>query len=350
MNNGGGLKNLDTQEVIGLIDNRTLPIKVRIEEGALGITIDATALTAPTFFLSPGGGFPSSTPVVLDLAPGTYSVQDGTGPGGVHDFEVTAAGDVSYAAEKEPYFDGVGTPQLTLVGYNIDIDATALTPPTYSVGGIGGFPTATVGTFTFLPGGKSVQDGTGAGGVHAFEVTEAGEVSYAAEKEPYFDGLNTSQLTLVGYDVIIDATVLTAATYFIGGTGGFPSADVATITLLPGDKSIQDGSGGVHVFEVTEAGLVTYAAGKEPFFDGLNTSQLTIVGYDVIIDATALVASTFSLGGIGSFSTTVVHTVTTLPGTKEFNSDVLFDFEVREEDGLLDYDTSLVSRHSSNVG
>ena len=40
-----------------------------IEEGAIdeGITIDATALTAPTFFLSGFGGFPSATPVELQL-------------------------------------------------------------------------------------------------------------------------------------------------------------------------------------------------------------------------------------------------------------------------------------------
>jgi len=42
-----------------------------------------------------------------------------------------------------------------------------------------------------------------------------------------------------------------------------------------------DDSGGIQDFEVTETGLVTYAAAKDPFFDGLNTSQLTIVGYSV---------------------------------------------------------------------
>ena len=51
VNNGSALKQLDTEEVIGLVDDRTLPIKFRIEEGALGITIDGTALTSPTFFL-----------------------------------------------------------------------------------------------------------------------------------------------------------------------------------------------------------------------------------------------------------------------------------------------------------
>ena len=348
VSNGSALKNLETGEVIGLVENRTLPIRFRIEEGALGITIDATALTSPTLFLGGPHPFatahPSATPVVLDLAPGTYSVQDGTGLTGVHLFEVTEAGEVSYAAEKEAYFDGLGTSQLTLVGYSVTIDATVLTAPTYFIGGIGGFPSATVGTFTFLPGGKDIQNGTGPGGNHAFQVTETGLITYAAEKEPFFDDLNTLQLTVVGYSVTIDATVLTAPTYFIGGIGGFPSATVGTFTFLPGGKDIQDdtGPGGNHAFQVTETGLITYAAEKEPFFDGLNTSQLTVVGYSVDIDATALVASVFALDGIGSLSTDVVQTLTTLPGTKGFSfTDVAFDFEVQEENGLLDYEASL---------
>ncbi len=166
--NGGGLKNVETGEVIGLVDNRTLPIKFRIEEGAIdeGITIDATAMTAPTFAIGGIGSFPSATPKVLDLAPGLYSVQESSG--GVHDFEITAAGLVSYAATKEPFLDGLGTSQLTLVGYSVEIDATAMTAGQYAIGGVGLSPSATVGTFTVLPGVKSVQELSG--GVHEFSV------------------------------------------------------------------------------------------------------------------------------------------------------------------------------------
>ena len=140
VDNGKALKNLETGEVIGLIDNRTLPIKFRVEEGAidLGITIDATALTTSQFALGGIGLFPSATPLVLDLDPGPYTVQDLSG--GIHGFVVTATGLVSYAPEKEEYFDGAGTSRLTLVGYDVIIDATALTPPTFFIGGIGGFP------------------------------------------------------------------------------------------------------------------------------------------------------------------------------------------------------------------
>ena len=76
VSNGNALKNLETGEIIGLVENRTLPIRFRIEEGALGITIDATAMTASTFSIGGIGSFSSGAPVVLDLAPGAYSVSE----------------------------------------------------------------------------------------------------------------------------------------------------------------------------------------------------------------------------------------------------------------------------------
>ena len=274
--NGGGLKNVETGEVIGLVDNRTLPIKFRIEEGAIdgGITIDATALTAPTFALSGplgSGSFPSDTPLVRDLDPGSYTVNDGST--GVHEFEITTAGLVSYTAAKEPFFDGLGTAQLTLVGYSIDIDATVLTAGTYSIGGIGGFPSETIGTFTFLPGLKSIQEGTG--GVHEFEVDETGLVSYVAAKEPFFDGLGTSQLTLVGYSIGFDATALVAAEFFLKGSPIFSTASVQSLVMLPGIKSFVS-TDVLFDFEVQEEGLLEYDTLLDPILTGRGTDTLTV--------------------------------------------------------------------------
>ena len=197
-----------------------------------------------------------------------------------------------------------------------------------------------------MPGVKQIQEGSG--GAHDFEVTETGLVTHAVEKEPFFDVSDvsgTSQLKLVGYDVIIDATAMTSPIYIISGIGVLLSPTVDTITVLPGvNKQIQDGSGGAHDFEVTETGLVTYAVEKEPFFDVFDvfgTSQLKLVGYSIGIDAMLLVAPTFTLSGVASFSKTVVQAVVMLPGTKFFSSDdATFAFEV-DEDGLLEYDTLL---------
>jgi hypothetical protein len=189
VSNGKALKDLETGYVIGLIDDRTLPIKVRIEEGAIeegGITIDATALSALNFSIGGEGTFTTDTPVVLDLGPGTHTVVDGSG--GTHEFEVTATGVVSYAAEKEPFFDGLNTSQLTLVGYEIVIDATALVASTFSLGGIGPLSTASPNTVVMLPGGKtfSSTDVT-----FAYEVEEDGLLDF----DPSLDGILTERGT-----------------------------------------------------------------------------------------------------------------------------------------------------------
>jgi hypothetical protein len=273
--NGSGLKNIETGEIIGLVDNRTLPIKLRIEEGALGITIDATALTAPTFSIGGIGSFPSNTPVLLALDAGTYTVGESSSAE-THVFEITAAGDVSYAATKEPFFDGLGTPQLTLVGFSVDIDATAMTAGSFFIGGIGGFPSATVHTFTFLPGTKSVQESSG--GVHEFEVeiTATGVISYAATKEPFLDGLGTSQLTLVGYSLIIDATALGSSDFSLGGLGPFSTAGVQTIIVLPGIKTFSHTDVGAFDFEVEEDGSLDYDTILDAILSGRGTNTLTV--------------------------------------------------------------------------
>ena len=276
VSNGSGLKNIETGEVIGLIDNRTLPIKFRIEEGALGTIIDATAMTASAFSIGGIGTFSSDTPVVFDLVPGTYSVQEGSG--GVHEFEITATGQVSYAAAKEPFFDGLGTPKLTLVGYSVDIDATAMTAGLFSIGGIGVFTTDTVRTLTSLPGVKSIQEGSG--GVHLFEVTEADTIGYEAAKEPFFDGSGTSQLTLVGFSINIDATALGSSDFSLGGVGLFSTNAVHSVIMLPGGPPAGDKSFGhsdaTFLFEVQENGLLEYAVSLNAFVSGRGTNTLTV--------------------------------------------------------------------------
>ncbi len=277
VDNGKALKNLDTEEVIGLVDDRTLPIKFRIEEGALGTIIDATAMTAPTFSVGGVGSFATDTPVVEILTPGIYSVQEASG--GVHLFEITATGQVSYEAAKEPFFDGLGTSKLTLVGYSVDIDATAMSAGGFSIGGIGGFSSTTVQSFTSLPGTKSIEEGSE--GVHFFEVTEADTIGYEAAKEPFFDGSGTSQLTLVGFSIDIDATALGPEEFSLGGVGLFSTDSVQTVIMLPGgpltgDKSFSHPDVGLFFYEVDDDGLLEYEVSLDAILSGRGTNTLAV--------------------------------------------------------------------------
>ena len=81
-----------------------------------------------------------------------------------------------------------------------------------------------------------MRQSSGSVGVHAFEVTIDGLIAYAPEKEPFFDGAGTAQPTVVGYDVVIDATALTSHNQTIGGIGFFPDAPTTFGAFEPGNR------------------------------------------------------------------------------------------------------------------
>jgi hypothetical protein len=79
VSNGTQLKNVQTGEFIGLVDGRTLPIKFRIENGALCGT-DGTACAAKTINLTQGGGVELVVPgedFHFDIPPGTQGTAGG---------------------------------------------------------------------------------------------------------------------------------------------------------------------------------------------------------------------------------------------------------------------------------
>jgi len=84
VNNGSGLKNVNTNEYIGLVDGRTLPIKFRIELGAFtssgncadcaeqavgpaGGTVITNTSLAGVFF--PPGALPQDVTVIIEVTP-----------------------------------------------------------------------------------------------------------------------------------------------------------------------------------------------------------------------------------------------------------------------------------------
>ena len=79
VSNGSQLKNVQTNEYIGLVDGKTLPIKFRIEDGALCGT-DGTACAAETINLAQGGGVELVVPgedFHFDVPAGTQATAGG---------------------------------------------------------------------------------------------------------------------------------------------------------------------------------------------------------------------------------------------------------------------------------
>ena len=81
---------------------------------------------------------------------------------------------------------------------------------------------------------------------------------------------------------------------------------------------------------------------------GAGTNTLFVTGVTVRIDATALIGQppTFTIPGLGSYSTGQVQTLALLPGSIELQAGALqFDFTLSAQD-QLDFDAGLDSEAS----
>ncbi len=341
--NGGGLKNVETGVVIGLVDNRTLPIKFRIEEGARvgslkviknsdadggfgftgsgtigGFTLNTTGAPAATamqmFGLDPQVTYTvtESLNPNFDLASASCTLEDGTVTG-------TAGGTAVTGIVIEPAKTTTCTFTNTLKPGSLKVIKNSDQDGSFEFTGSGGVSSFTLNT-TGAPAATAMQTFTGLDATVNIDLTETLNpafdfVSAVCATEggiptgaggPAVTGIDiepgkttTCTFTNTRSGITIDATAVTASTFSIGGIGSFPSDTPKVLDLAPGLYTVQESSGGVHDFEITATGLVSYAASKEPFFDGLGTSQLTLVGYSVDIDATAMTAGQYAIGGLG---------------------------------------------------
>ncbi|NNM06580.1 MAG: hypothetical protein HKO65_15915, partial [Gemmatimonadetes bacterium] len=267
-------KTLGDQYILMSEDNgrKFLKIRFRIEEGAVqGITIDATALTAADFTIRYVGTFPASEAVTLDLSPGGYRISAAEGS---IDFLITAAGDVAYEPALEGILEGAGTSLLTMNGAEVQMTGPQLTSTSgeYLVVHTGVFPTAAVSTLHVLPGTKRINAAEGS--VHV-AVAQEGTFTYDPALEGILEGAGTSLLTMNGAEVAIDATALSAANFTILNTGIFPTADQASIYVLPGNKRFRSSDIDFD-FQVLASGLIDYDPSHDSRVDGRGTTLLSV--------------------------------------------------------------------------
>lgn len=89
VDNGAGLRNVDTDEYIGLVDGRTLPIKFRIEEGAVFVvgTAGGTIVAAAGQVILRIPENALASPVGITVKPGATALpEEGTIPGTLWEF------------------------------------------------------------------------------------------------------------------------------------------------------------------------------------------------------------------------------------------------------------------------
>jgi hypothetical protein len=346
---------------------------------ALGaaITVDLRALSAPQFSVAGVGVFPTSSPKQLRLLPnipgqpfdaafGAYALDAADGR---TLFAVRDGGVLDYPSRLDAVQTGRGTSQLTVTGYEMTFNATELSAPQFSVAGVGVFPTSSPKQLRLLPNipGQPFDAAFGAYALDAadgrtlFAVRDGGVLDYPSRLDPVQTGRGTGQLTVAGYAITIGARSLSAPRFQVGGVGDFPTSVTQLLRLLPNIPAAPPGSSlsayavgasdGRVVFSVQDGGIVNYHATLEGILLGQGTGALNLLGAPITIDATALGAEQFSIGGVGTFQTSTTQPLQLLPNIDALHAysfaSFVFNFAfVVTVAGTVDYNSLLDSQLS----
>jgi hypothetical protein len=272
------------------------------------ITINTSSLADPLFVIPELGqetvnGSPGAT---LSLPDGTYHVWHSTADPGGFAFSVTG-GTLSLDPSFDAVAQGRGGIKLTLTGVAVTVDATHLNDSlllsTFSGVRI---PRDRTQPLRLLPSAQYLLTGGLAGADIGLTLDPQGSIELRPQDAPLAIA-GPGSLTITGITITLDATALDHDLYPLGfdNAGQFLSRSSAhTLALLPAaGYGFQPGSGIVadFAYAVTPQGTVTI----NPSYAGFARAEglaLTIAGYRVGIDGTALDHDLYPLGnGVGQF-------------------------------------------------
>jgi hypothetical protein len=152
-----------------------------------------------------------------------------------------------------------------------------------------------------------------AAGSVSFVVNPDGTVSYDSALEGILAGQGTSQLTVNGATVTINAQALTdpylVLDYYTDERPGTFQAH-----LLPGNHLLSEAAAGSISFVVNPDGTVSYDSALEGILTGQGTSQLTVNGATVIVNAQALTTTQVYVDNYTSEATAAPFVLHLLPG------------------------------------
>jgi hypothetical protein len=204
----------------------------------------------------------------------------------------------------------------------IHIDTSLLTNTNFLIPGQTGWINGATSPPLNLPAGiYHFQQVSGFFADFTFEVKTDGTVSYTDDYAAFLGGRGTSILVVSGFPVRIDGTALSHGLIVMGITSSFldPSS-THDVRLVPASGyGFQPGSGTVAnlSFKVDLSGNVII----DPKYMGFATARdntLTIAGYKVVIDGTALSHDLLPIMmafGEGFLSRTTTHTLTVIPSS-----------------------------------
>jgi len=308
------------------------------------ITVDATALSADQFNIDFGSTNPTAQVAALALSPGQHTFSAPPSQASFV-FTVTSAGTVDFSSAFDAFVSGRGTSTLTVVGFPMRFDATALSADQFNLSSSTSLvaSTASVATFQLLPGAYDFC-APPSSSCSPFMVTQSGTVDFSASLDGFFAGRGTDTLVALGFAINFDATSLSAGQFNLNFSGTLvqDTRPASSLPLLPGVYTFcAPPSIGCFNFAVTTQGTVNFDTALDGFVAGRGTGTLRVSGYRITIDATALGSGSFQLNfpeGVGDNS--VPKTFTLTPGTYSFTSAIQFNFFVTGN-GTVDYEAHL---------
>ncbi|MFQ5719757.1 MAG: hypothetical protein ACE5IK_09410 [Acidobacteriota bacterium] len=327
------------------------------------INFDATGLsTTGILLLVFGETLQDSTSILsLTLVPEAgYRFTVGAALTGNFHFNVDLAGHIDYDGEFDPFLSGRGTDTLTVVGYPVQIDATSLSNSDFRIPDAFGLrdtnlPTAMVQPLQLVPAKYKFLVGAAQVADFRWEVDRTGAIQYDAVFDGFLGGRATDTLVVAGHTVQVDATALSGTGFRFADTFGLRDANVDSsvvqaFTLVPlqGRYRIQVGGGNVGLFRwnLDNAGNLTYDTAHDGFLAGRGSHTLTVNGYPITIDATALGPGNFhvfNVFGLAPLPTAAVQPLTLVPTPRYlfvFQTALRVRFVVTGA-GTIEYDPSL---------
>ena len=188
-----------------------------------------------------------------------------------------------------------------------------------------------------------------------FDVELDGTVTFDSAYDGVASGSGTTTLTLIGTDVMIDGTALSALGLLVYANGWLTldNSTTHTLRLMPGSHFVQySGNVGNRPqlnFDVELDGTVTFDSAYDGVASGSGTTTLTLIGTDVMIDGTALSALGLLVYANGwlTLDNSTTHTLRLMPGSHfvqytEAGSTMVIPFTV-DQAGSIDYDPSFDS-------
>jgi hypothetical protein len=220
--------------------------------------------------------------------------------------------------------------------FPIGINATALDYTSIVISDVGWKDAHQMQVVRLRPGAYHVESPVGYRA--RFRVDDTGQVDYDSSLDGILSGRASSLLTLNGLVVSIDSSDLDYADIMVSGTEWRTPEAAQTFRLLPGKHHVASPVGNLVDFTISDTGRIDYEASQDNLLSGRGSSELTIHGLAITIDATATNHSRFLIFGVGWRDARQAQIIRLLPGRSHVQIDDRggLDFTLTNL-GLIDY-------------